>query len=100
MSTRSPSPDLQRQGEKWRPFAADRLWRAPLRGATLELGGKSPAIVLDDYDIEAAAKSIAGTYSFLSGQVCDSLTRVIVPRPRHDQMVDALRSIATGLKVG
>lgn len=82
-------------GRKVASICGDRIARV-----TLELGGKSPAVVLDDYDIEAAAKSIAGTYNFLSGQVCDSLTRIIVPRQRHDQMVEALSGIANGLKVG
>ncbi|MCW2550187.1 MAG: aldehyde dehydrogenase, partial [Mycobacterium sp.] len=47
---------------------------------TLELGGKSAAVVLDDADIEAAAKTLANSACFLAGQVCASLTRVVVPR--------------------
>ena len=57
---------------------------------TLELGGKSPAIVLDDYDIEGAAQTLACGVNYLTGQVCHSLTRIIVPRSHHDQMVEAL----------
>jgi aldehyde dehydrogenase (NAD+) len=57
---------------------------------TLELGGKSPAVILDDYDIETAAKTIASRATFLTGQVCSSLTRIIVTRRRHDQMLEAL----------
>ncbi len=82
-------------GRRVASICGDRIARV-----TLELGGKSPAVVMDDYDIESAAKSIAGTFQFLSGQVCDSLTRVIVPRQRHGQMVDALSGIAAELKVG
>lgn len=67
---------------------------------TLELGGKSPAVILDDYDIAAAAKSIAARITFLSGQVCNTLTRVIVSRNRHDAMVEALASILSHVKVG
>lgn len=67
---------------------------------TLELGGKSPAIILDDYDVEAAAKTIAGGFAYLTGQVCHSLTRVIVSRHRHDAMVDSLCNVASGLKIG
>lgn len=68
---------------------------------TLELGGKSPAIVLDDFDVNTAAESIArGFFSNLSGQVCHSLTRVIVPRVRHDAMVDALSAVASSMVVG
>ncbi len=67
---------------------------------TLELGGKSPAIILDDYDVEEAASTIGGVFTYLTGQVCHSLTRVIVSRARHDAMVDALSSIASGLTIG
>lgn len=67
---------------------------------TLELGGKSPALVLDDYEIDTAAPAIAGGLGFLSGQVCHSLTRVIVTRRRHDGMVDALSAAAERMRVG
>jgi aldehyde dehydrogenase (NAD+) len=67
---------------------------------TLELGGKSAAVILDDFDIEAAAKSISGPAVWLSGQVCSSLTRIIVSRHRHDQLVDALSVLFGRLKVG
>ncbi|MCJ1961602.1 aldehyde dehydrogenase [Novosphingobium mangrovi (ex Hu et al. 2023)] len=67
---------------------------------TLELGGKSPAVVLDDYDLDAAAQTIAAGCSFLTGQVCHSLTRVIVHKERHDAMVAALAKAVGALKVG
>jgi aldehyde dehydrogenase (NAD+) len=67
---------------------------------TLELGGKSPAIVLDDYDVGIAAKTIADEAGYLTGQVCHSLTRIVVSRPRHDAMVDALSAAFSNLKVG
>lgn len=67
---------------------------------TLELGGKSAAVVLDDYDIDTAAQSIAGYACFLSGQVCSALSRVIVSRSRHDELVAALSSVFAGVKVG
>lgn len=68
---------------------------------TLELGGKSPALVLDDYDVETAAKMLGTAYfSYLTGQVCASLTRIIVPRARHDAMVDALVDAARGMVIG
>lgn len=68
---------------------------------TLELGGKSPAVVLDDYDVQAAAKALGAPYfSYLTGQVCASLTRIIVPRAKHDAMVDALVSTARGMVLG
>src|SRR5512143_3348429 len=67
---------------------------------TLELGGKSPAIILDDYDLDAAAESIAQSARFLTGQVCSSLTRLIVSRDRHDDFVDALATRFGKVKVG
>ncbi|MCA0043380.1 aldehyde dehydrogenase [Celeribacter litoreus] len=67
---------------------------------TLELGGKSPALILDDYDIETAAKTITEKATFLTGQVCASLTRIIVSRSRHDDLVEALASRFSEVSVG
>jgi acyl-CoA reductase-like NAD-dependent aldehyde dehydrogenase len=67
---------------------------------TLELGGKSAAVILDDMDLGAAAKAIAGAECFLSGQVCSSLTRLIVSRPRHDEFVEALAGTFSQVRVG
>jgi acyl-CoA reductase-like NAD-dependent aldehyde dehydrogenase len=57
---------------------------------TLELGGKSAAIILDDYDLDAAAASVSSRTVYLSGQACIATSRLIVPRRRHDEFVDAL----------
>jgi acyl-CoA reductase-like NAD-dependent aldehyde dehydrogenase len=57
---------------------------------TLELGGKSAAVILDDMDLGTAAKTLARAECGLNGQVCSSLTRVIVTKDRHDELVDAL----------
>jgi acyl-CoA reductase-like NAD-dependent aldehyde dehydrogenase len=67
---------------------------------TLELGGKSAAIVLDDYDIETAAKTIRGNATDMTGQVCASLTRMVVSKSRHDKLVDALSSEFSKVIVG
>jgi acyl-CoA reductase-like NAD-dependent aldehyde dehydrogenase len=67
---------------------------------TLELGGKSAAVILDDADIQTAAVTLAGAESFLSGQVCASLTRVVVPRARHDDFADALAAAFSAIEVG
>lgn len=67
---------------------------------TLELGGKSAAVVLDDYDLQTAAQSIAGYACFLSGQVCSALSRVIVTRSRHDELVEALSTTFGAVKLG
>lgn len=67
---------------------------------TLELGGKSAAIVLDDYDVGEAARTIAGRACDLTGQVCASLTRVVIRRDRHDAMVAALAAEFEKVQVG
>ena len=67
---------------------------------TLELGGKSAAVILDDYDIGRAAATISGYAGFLTGQVCSSLTRIVVTKKRHDALVDALSASFSQVKVG
>jgi aldehyde dehydrogenase (NAD+) len=67
---------------------------------TLELGGKSAAVILDDYDLATAAAKLARAECILTGQVCSSLTRIVVSRSRHDELVDALANIFSQIKVG
>lgn len=71
-----------------------------LARCTLELGGKSAAIVLDDCDIEAAARTLASTIVLSAGQVCATLSRVVVVQSRHDELVEALRSAMSAIRVG
>jgi acyl-CoA reductase-like NAD-dependent aldehyde dehydrogenase len=67
---------------------------------TLELGGKSAAVILDDMDIATAADTLSRSECFLSGQVCSSLTRIVVPRSRHDELLEALASTFSQVRVG
>lgn len=67
---------------------------------TLELGGKSAAVVLDDYDVQAVAESISSTARVMTGQVCASLTRIIVPRAKHDDLMDAMAAEFQKIRVG
>jgi aldehyde dehydrogenase (NAD+) len=67
---------------------------------TLELGGKSAAVILDDVDIEAAAATLSAAECRLNGQVCSSLTRIVVPRSRHDDMLEALAATFGQVRVG
>jgi acyl-CoA reductase-like NAD-dependent aldehyde dehydrogenase len=67
---------------------------------TLELGGKSAAVILDDADLTQAAAAIAGSECMISGQVCSSLTRLVVPRKRHDEFVDVLAGTFSQVVVG
>ena len=67
---------------------------------TLELGGKSAAVILDDFSAEETAKVLAGAITLVSGQVCAMLTRAIVPRHRHDEIADAIAAAMKQVKVG
>ena len=82
-------------GRKIASICGERIARV-----TLELGGKSPALILDDYDLGKAAASIARTAPMMTGQVCSSLTRIIISEKRHDDFVDALSASFGGIKVG
>jgi aldehyde dehydrogenase (NAD+) len=67
---------------------------------TLELGGKSAAVILDDMDLGAAATTLARAECFLAGQVCSSLTRIVVTQNRHDELVEALAGTFSQVQVG
>ena len=67
---------------------------------TLELGGKSVAIVCDDFDVETAGKLLAQRATFLTGQTCSLLTRIVVSKKRHDALVDAMSAYFASIKVG
>ncbi len=67
---------------------------------TLELGGKSAAIVRDDFTAEETAKLMTSTITLLSGQVCAMLSRLIVPRGRQDEIADAIATEMQKVKIG
>lgn len=67
---------------------------------TLELGGKSAAIILDDFDIAKAANSLVGSACAMTGQICSSLTRIVVTEGRHDELVEALSAGFQSVVVG
>ncbi|TFV59782.1 aldehyde dehydrogenase [Mycobacterium sp. PS03-16] len=73
---------------------------ADLRPVSLELGGKSAAIVLDDADPAAVAAGIRSASLSNSGQICNALTRVLVPDGRASKFTDALAAEVSGLVVG
>ncbi|MGX5720951.1 aldehyde dehydrogenase family protein [Shinella zoogloeoides] len=70
-----------------------------LKHVTLELGGKSPVLVLDDADLASAARAVANGVFFNSGQVCDAGTRVYVQRSVHDAFLDELIAVTRTLKL-
>jgi phenylacetaldehyde dehydrogenase len=71
-----------------------------LKKLTLELGGKSPAIVFADADLESAAQGLADGVFGNSGQVCVASSRLYVERSVHDRFLDRLASHARGLRLG
>jgi acyl-CoA reductase-like NAD-dependent aldehyde dehydrogenase len=73
---------------------------ANLTKVSLELGGKSAAIVLDDAAPEKVAAGVRSASLSNSGQICNALTRVLVPEHRHDEYVDALAAEMSGIHVG
>lgn len=66
----------------------------------LELGGKDPAYVRGDVDVEWAAGEIVDGAIFNSGQSCCSLERVYVDEKIHDQFVEAVQKVLEGYKLG
>jgi len=73
---------------------------ATMKRVTLECGGKSANIVLDDADREMAIDGALYATFFHSGQVCESGTRLMLSKAKHDDFVEALVERARGLKVG
>lgn len=67
---------------------------------SLELGGKSPILVLEDADIDAAADLVMGGAFFNAGQMCSATSRVIVAAARADDLIAALRARIRRLAVG
>ncbi|MDE5413614.1 aldehyde dehydrogenase family protein [Alkalihalobacterium chitinilyticum] len=71
-----------------------------IKNTTLELGGKSPNILLDDANLELALPgSLFGVFLH-SGQLCESGTRLFVPDELHDEVVEGLVALTKKLKLG
>ncbi|MFN0108575.1 MAG: aldehyde dehydrogenase family protein [Blastocatellia bacterium] len=71
-----------------------------VKKVSLELGGKSANVILDDADFEKAVKSGVGACYFNSGQTCSALTRMLIPRSRYDEAVAIAKKTAEGFTVG
>jgi aldehyde dehydrogenase (NAD+) len=71
-----------------------------LKKVFLELGGKSAFLVLDDADLAGACSMSAFTASMHAGQGCAITTRLVVPRARYDEAVEAAAATMAGLKPG
>jgi aldehyde dehydrogenase (NAD+) len=73
---------------------------ARMARATLELGGKSAALVLQDAELDTVVEAIVPQLSAMAMQFCSALSRVIVPRSRHDELLERLASALAALRIG
>lgn len=73
---------------------------AQMKRLLLELGGKGAAIVFDDADVKTVLSNVSSTWTFHSGQICTSPTRLMVQRGLYDEVVSKLTGMAGHLKVG
>jgi aldehyde dehydrogenase (NAD+) len=73
---------------------------AGLKNLSLELGGKSAAIVLDDADMTVVGQVVAGGTFASAGQYCRALTRTLAPRSRYDEVVESLAAVARAMTPG
>lgn len=71
-----------------------------LRPVTLELGGKSAAILLDDVDIDAIMPGLQFITFMNNGQTCVTCSRILAPARRYDEVVDALATRVSQMRVG
>ncbi|MFJ4632816.1 aldehyde dehydrogenase [Streptomyces sp. NPDC088847] len=71
-----------------------------IRPCTLELGGKSASIVLDDADLDTFVAGLDGASFMNNGQTCTLQSRILAPRSRYDEVVEAVADFASGLVVG
>jgi len=71
-----------------------------LAKVTLELGGKSPNIVFEDADLEAASNGVIAGIFAATGQTCIAGSRLLVQRPVHDELIRRVRDRARSIKLG
>ena len=73
---------------------------ATLKKVSLELGGKSPNLILADADLEAAIRGASGGVFFNQGEVCSAGSRILVDQSIYDDFLDGLTKRADSIKVG
>ena len=71
-----------------------------LKRVSLELGGKSAAIILDDADLAATVEGLKMASLMNNGQACVAQTRILASRGRYDEVVEAVSAMVGGLNVG
>jgi phenylacetaldehyde dehydrogenase len=71
-----------------------------LKKVSLELGGKSPVVVMDDADLALAVPGVAMATFFLQGQNCMAGTRIFVHEAIHDALLEGLVAFSRGMTIG
>ncbi len=82
-------------GKEIGKLAADRL-----KPCTLELGGKSAAIILEDADLDSSLPMLVFSGLMNCGQACVGQTRILAPRSRYDEIVEKVASFVAAMPVG
>jgi aldehyde dehydrogenase (NAD+) len=77
-----------------------RMAAGTVKKVTLELGGKSANIILDDADMDLAVEGACFGTFFHQGQVCESGTRVLVASKIYDEFLDKMRKRAESIRIG
>ncbi len=96
-------PGIRRMGFTGSPFTGSLVMQACARNLTplhLELGGKSPQVVFDDADLDAAVPAMVAGITLNTGQICAAGSRVVVMRGIHDELVDRLAARMQQVTVG
>ncbi|MCB9991654.1 MAG: deoxyribose-phosphate aldolase [Rhodospirillales bacterium] len=70
------------------------------KGLTLELGGKSPFIVFEDADLDAAVEGVVNAIWFNQGEVCCGGSRLLIQESVYDQFINKLKNRMEKLRVG
>jgi aldehyde dehydrogenase (NAD+) len=73
---------------------------ANVTSVVLELGGKSPVIVMADADLDSAIEGVLGAIYENAGQICSAGSRLVVERKVHAELVERIAARANGLKLG
>ncbi len=71
-----------------------------VKRVALELGGKSPSVILDDADLAAAVKGTVNGCYLNSGQTCTALTRMLVPASKYEEAAKIAVEVAMGFTLG
>lgn len=82
-------------GKEIGKIAADNL-----KPCTLELGGKSAAIILEDADLDSTLPMLVFSGLMNCGQACVGQTRILAPRSRYDEVVEKLAAAVAAMPVG